>query len=113
MAVTFESALSRFLSECAHVTNVHDLTTKWRIELEGGYFLDLFFNATFGKYSYTLSQGERRILGWDNAPHHQKLANSPHHFHREDGSVVSSNLNGDPDHDLEIVRVEIEEFLAR
>ncbi len=112
MAVTFESALSRFLVECALVTNVHDLATKWRIELKGGYFLDIFFNATVGKYSYTLSKGETRILGWDNAPHHPKLANSPHHFHQADGLIVSSSLNGDPEHDLDIVRIGIEMFLA-
>jgi hypothetical protein len=111
MAIAFESALSRFLAECAYVTNVHDLATKWRIELKGGYFLDIFFNATVGKYSYTLSKGDARILGWDNAPHHSKLANLPHHFHQADGSVVSSRLNGDPEHDLEIVRIEIEKFL--
>lgn len=113
MAVAFESALSQFLAECALVVNVHDLATKWRIELKGGYFLDVFFNANVGKYSYTLSKGETRILGWDNAPHHPKLANSPHHFHRVDGSVVASSLNGDPEHDLEIVRIEVERFLAK
>jgi len=111
MASTFEGALSRFLAECAFVANVHDLATKWRIEFEGGYFLDVFFNAALGKYSYTLSKGETRILGWDNAPHHPKLANSPHHFHRADGSVTASDLTGDPEHDLEIVRIEIERFL--
>lgn len=112
MAVTFEGALSRFLANCAIVTAVHDLATKWRIEIKGGYFLDVYFNATVGKYSYTLSRGERRILGWDNAPHHPNRKNFPHHFHQQDGSVTPSNLNGNPEHDLEIVRVEIEKFLG-
>jgi hypothetical protein len=75
-------------------------------------FSTFFFNATSGKYSYALSQGEQRILGWDNAPHHPDIPNFPHHFHQANSSIVSSNLNGDPDHDLEIVRVAIEEFLA-
>lgn len=112
MAVTLEDALSRFLAKCAHVSAVHDLMTKWRIDLKGGHFLDIYFNGTTRKYSYTLSQGEQRILGWDNAPHHPSYPNFPHHFHQADGSIVSSDLNGDPDHDLEIVRVAIEKFLA-
>jgi len=86
--------------------------TKWRVQLKGGYALDIFFNVNNGKYSYTLSQGESRILGWDNAPHHSNLLNSPHHFHGADGSVTSSMLNGDPENDLELVRVEVERFLT-
>jgi len=43
MAVTLEDALSRFLAKCAYVSAVHDLTTKWRIDLKDGYFLDIFF----------------------------------------------------------------------
>jgi hypothetical protein len=111
MAATLDNALTRFIEKCVFVTAVHDLMTKWRIDLKGGYFLDIYFNRTTGKYSYTLSQGEQRILGWDNAPHHPSQPNFPHHFHKEDGLIVSSDLNGDPDHDLDIVRVEIEKLL--
>jgi len=39
-----------------------------------------------GKYSYTLSQGESRVLAWDNAPHHPNQLNVPHRFHGPDGS---------------------------
>ena len=112
MAVTLDDALTNFIAKCALVSAVHDLMTKWRIDLKGGYFLDIYFNGTKGKYSYTLSQGEQRVLGWDNAPHHPGRSNFPHHFHQADGSILPSKLNGDPDHDLEIVRIAIEKFLA-
>ena len=111
MAATLEAALNRFITTCPLVVSVHNLMTKWRIQFQGGYVLDIYFNAGNGKYSYTLSQGESRVLGWDNAPHHPSQSNFPHHFHKEDGSVIPSSLNGDPENDLELVRVEIERFL--
>ena len=113
MAITLEDALNRFIAVCAFVISVHNLLTKWRIQLNGGYALDIYFNAGNGKYSYTLSMGESRITVWDNAPHHPNLSNFPHHFHSADGSIIPSNLNGDPGHDLEIVRAEIEHILAK
>jgi hypothetical protein len=112
MAAAFHRALTHFITACAYVTAVHDLVTKWRIELTGGYFLDVYFNETLGKYGYTLVKAGTRVLGWDNAPHHPGLPNFPHHVHRPDGRIESSALNGDPDRDLELVRLEIEAFLA-
>jgi hypothetical protein len=111
MAVALEAALNRFISTCQFVVSVHDLATKWRIQLKGGYVLDIYFNADNGKYSYTLSRDENRVLGWDNAPHHSNLSNFPHHFHNPDTSITSSMLNGDPENDLELIRLEIEQFL--
>jgi hypothetical protein len=113
MATGFDRAVARFIASCARVTAVRDLVTKWRLELVGGYILDLYFNETLGKYGYTLVQAGTRVLGWDNAPHHPGLANFPHHVHRPDGRIEPSTLTGDPDHDLEQVRLEIEAFLAR
>ncbi len=113
MATEFNRAVVRFIATCAYVTAVHDLITKWRLELAGGYILDLYFNDTLGKYGYTLVQARRRVLGWDNALHHPGLANFPHHVHRPDGQIEPSALTGDPDHDLEQVRHEIEAFLAQ
>jgi len=60
--------------------------TKWRVQIKGGYALDIYFDASNGKYSYTLSQGESRVLAWDNAPHHPNQLNVPHRFHGPDGS---------------------------
>jgi hypothetical protein len=113
MAAAFHRALTHFITTCAYVTVVRDLVTKWRIELIGGYFLDIYFNETLGKYGYTLVKVDTRVLGWDNAPHHLSLANFPHHVHRPDGQIEPSALTGDPDHDLEQVRLEIESFLRR
>ena len=67
MAATLEGALNHFIANCPLVVSVHHLMTKWRIQLKGGYALDFYFNATSGKYSYTLSQNDNRVLGWDNA----------------------------------------------
>jgi len=78
MAATFHHALAHFIATCAYVMAVRDLITKWRLELAGGYILDLYFNETLSKYSYTLIQAGTRVLGWDNAPHYPGLANFPH-----------------------------------
>jgi hypothetical protein len=94
------------------VQSVRDLVTKQRVVLEGGYVLDLYFNEGQGKYSYTLAQEDRRIIGWDNAPHHSDLTSFPHHFHREDGTVVPSSLAGVPEEDIEAVVVKLNQFLA-
>ena len=112
MATGFNRTVARFIATCADVTGVHDLATKWRLELVGGYTLDLYFNETLGKYSYTLVQAGMRVFGWDNARHHPGLANFPHHVHQPGGQIEPSTLTGDPDHDLEQVRHEIESFLA-
>ena len=112
MAAEFNRAVAQLIAACAYVTAVHDLVTKWRLELVGGYILDLYFNETLGKYGYTLVRASRRVLGWDNARHHPGLANFPHHVHRPNGQIETSTLTGDPDHDLELVRLEIEAFLA-
>ena len=113
MAAAFDRAVAHFIATCRCITVVHDLVTKWRIELTGGYTLDLYFNETLGKYSYTLVEGGKRVLGWDNARHHPGLPNFPHHVHQPDGHTESSTLIGDPAYDLEQVRTEVEAFLVR
>jgi len=35
MAAEFDLAVARFIATCAYVTAVHDLITKWRLELVG------------------------------------------------------------------------------
>jgi hypothetical protein len=105
-------AIARFVTLCPHVRAVHDLVTKQRVDLAGGYVFDLYFNAPLGKYSYTLVYGDRRLIGWDNAPHHPDLTGFPHHVHLEDGSVVPSPLTGVPEQDIEHVAVALNEFLV-
>jgi hypothetical protein len=112
MATDFEEAVERFVAACPYVVALHDLVTKVRLEMTSDYVMDLYHNDTLAKYSYTLVKAEARLLGWDNARHHPQIANFPHHVHRIDGSIEPSALNGDPQHDLELVRLEIERFLA-
>ena len=85
------------------VMKVEFLGTKVRAYLVEGYILDVYYNQTLGKYGYTLIKEGRRVIGWDNAPHHVKVETYPHHFHDVDGSVKPSNLSGDPLRDLDIV----------
>jgi hypothetical protein len=96
-------ALSVLIAHCPYIRSTRDLVTKIRVELERGYALELYFREATGQYSYTLLQGNRRVLGWDNARHHPELPNAPHHFHREDGEAEDSPLAGDPVQDMPIV----------
>lgn len=111
MALSFTQVLDQFVSQCGQVTAVHDLFTKWRLELTQGYLLDCYFNETLDRYSYTLIKDNQRIMGWDNAHHHPYLPNFPHHFHTPDHQVVPSALTGHPEADLEQVRLAVESFL--
>lgn len=112
MATDFEEAVERFVTECPYVVMVQDLVTKVCLEMEADYIMDLYYNETLAKYSYTLVKAEARLLGWDNARHHPLLENFPHHVHRVDGLVEPSKLNGSPEHDLVLVRLKVERFLA-
>jgi len=105
-------AVRRFVDACPHVVAVHDLVTKVRIDLQGGYFVDLYYNATLGKYTYALIHSGRRVIGWDNARHHPGLAHFPHHVHRPDGSVEPSSLVGDPEQDMDMVIAEVNAFFG-
>jgi hypothetical protein len=100
MAPKLVEVIKRFLAECPHIISCQDHLTKTRLELENGYFLDLFYNETLGKYSYTLIKQNQRVVGWDNAPHHSQLSNFPHHFHAMDGTTQPSNFTGDPAQDI-------------
>ncbi len=112
MAGQLARAVARFIACCPYVQSTHDLVSKQRVALEGGYIFDLYFNEAQGKYSYTLIRGEQRIIGWDNALHHPGLTNFPHHFHREDGHVAPSSLTGVPEDDIDIIATKLNEFLA-
>jgi hypothetical protein len=103
MARQLARAVSYFLEGCPSVVAVHDLATKVRIELIDGYLLDLYFNATLGKYTYALIREGQSVRVWDNAPHHPEQTNYPHHCHTEDGSIEPSSLVGDPEQDIVLV----------
>ena len=93
------------------VVRVEFLGTKVRAYLVKGYILDVYYNQTLGKYGYTLIKENKRIIGWDNAPHHIRVETYPHHFHDVDGSVKPSNLSGDPLKDLDVVMDEVREVI--
>ncbi len=111
MDVAFNLAVANFIARCPYVLAVHDLINKWRVDLIENHSVDLFYNATTGKYSYTLVLQNRRVLGWDNALHHPELINYPHHLHLPDGTIIGSSLVGLPAWDIEIVRLAVEAYL--
>jgi len=82
------------------VIRVEFLGGKVRAHLVKGYVLDIYYNQTLKKYSYTLIKGNKRILGWDNAPHHVTIETHPDHFHDVNGTIKPSRLSGDPLKDL-------------
>ncbi len=100
MAPKLVNAITRFLALCPYVITLHNFPTKTRIELQKGYFIDLYYNETLSKYAYTLILSNKRVVGWDNAPHHPSVTTFPHHFHAEDGTVHPSFLIGDPEQDI-------------
>ena len=100
------------LADYSIVARVEFLRTKVRAHLTaGGYVIDIYFNRTLGKYSYTLIKGDKRVIGWDNAPHHLSVRSYPHHFHDVDGTVRSSLLSGDPTKDLSRIMKAVKKFL--
>jgi hypothetical protein len=103
MADQLTEALDLLVALCPYIRSTRDLVTKIRVELERGYFLDLYYRESTGQYSYALILSDERVLGWDNAPHYPDLPNAPHHFHREDGAVEASTLTGSPSADIRIV----------
>lgn len=113
MAPELARAIKRFVEARPYVVAIYDLLAKVRIALQKGYFLDLYYNATLGKYAYTLVRLDRRVLSWDNAPHHPGLANFPHHFHCEDSSIGSSDLKGKPKQNIDHIITAVNEILGR
>lgn len=84
------------------VSRVEFLGTKVRAHVGPARFIDFYYNASSGRYSYTVISRERRVMGWDNAPHHPGLATGPHHFHKG-LSVRESKMTGDPLEDVDRV----------
>ncbi len=113
MAAKLADAIAQLIAGCRYVVSLQDLLTKTRLQLEQGYTLDLYYNETTGKYAYTLVLNNRRVMGWDNAPHHPKLENFPHHFHTAEGNVEASSLSGDPEQDIPRIIQTINDFMKR
>jgi hypothetical protein len=101
----FEVARKLLLSPL--VLDIDVLGTKVRAHLPKGYTLDIYFNATLQKYSYTVIKRNKRIIGWDNAPHHKQVKTYPHHFHTRDGQITQSLMKGKPIEDIPLILKEL------
>ena len=112
MNIEIINASRIFLRECKFAVFAQNLKTKIRIVLKGDYFMDMYYNKTLGKYAYTLVKENRRIIGWDNAPHHKGLDNFPHHFHTADNQTIPSKLKGNPEVDVYIVIETVNKFFV-
>ncbi len=82
------------------VLDIEFLGTKVRAHLPKSYTLDIYYNATLQKYSYTIARQNRRIIGWDNSPHHKNIRTNPHHYHTLDGKITQSKMKGNPPEDI-------------
>jgi hypothetical protein len=74
--------------------------------------MDMYYNKTLGKYAYTLVKENRRVISWDNAPHHKGLDNFPHHFHTVDGQTIPSELKVNPETDVYMVIEAVNKFFV-
>ena len=93
------------------VLDIEFLGTKVRAHLPKGYTLDIYYNATLQKYSYTIIKQNKRIMGWDNAPHHKHVKTYPHHFHTLDGEITQSKMKGSPTEDITTILRETKKTL--
>lgn len=92
--------LAENLANYKVINRIEFLGTKVRAYMPEEYTLDIFYNETTGKYSYTVFKRGKRILGWDNAKHHINIQTYPHHYHSKNGKIKPSELIGDPIKDL-------------
>jgi len=93
------------------ILDIEFFGTKVRAYLPKGYILDIYYNATFQKYSYTIVKQNKRIMGWDNAPHHKHVKTHPHHLHTPDGKISSSKMKGNPTEDIASILKETKRIL--
>lgn len=91
------------------VEKVEIIGGKVRAYYSKNLFLDIFYNEETRRYDYALILDNKRVLGWDNAPHHN-VPSHPHHKH-EGGGVHRSDLKGDVRKDLPIVLDYIKAFI--
>jgi len=94
------------------VLRIEFFKTKVRAYLVNGYALDIYYNTTLGKYSYTVFKENRRILsGIMHLVIKLILETYPPHFRDINGSIKPSNLSGNPLKDLNKIMKIISEIL--
>lgn len=64
------------------------------------------------RYDFALIYNDKRVLGWDNAPHHRQVSTHPHHKH-EFGVLYESDLEGDVALDIHKVLTYIKIFIKQ
>jgi len=102
---------ARKLLQSPIILRIEFLGTKIRAHLSNEHFIDIYYNATLNKYSYTIIKRNQRIIGWDNANHHKYVRSHPHHFHNIKGDVTESPVKGNPIKDLGTVLREAKRIL--
>lgn len=109
---------ARKLLQSPLILRVEFLGTKVRAHLPNEYFLDIYYNATLNKYSYTVVKHGQRIIGWDNAPHHKHVKTHPHHFHINIDidptyrkGIMESSMKGNPVNDIEVILKKTKQIL--
>jgi hypothetical protein len=102
---------ARKLIQSPLILDIEFLGTKVRAHLPKSYILDIYYNATLQKYSYTIIKQNKRIIGWDNAPHHQHVKTHPHHFHTLYGEIAQSKMKGNPTKDVTTALKEAKKIL--
>ena len=95
------------------IIGVEFVGTKLRARLSGALYLDIYYNASMGKYSYFIVKFGTRIIGWDNAPHHAEVSTYPHHFYDENDRIRPSGMKGSPLEDLPEVLTYLAKYLQK
>lgn len=98
------------LSSDPLVIKIVSFETKIRAYYTENLFLDLFYNKATNRYDFALIYKDKRVLGWDNAPHHRQVSTHPHHKH-EFGALFESDLRGDITFDIQKVLKHVKNFV--
>ncbi|MBC8520415.1 MAG: hypothetical protein H8D26_00265 [Methanomicrobia archaeon] len=94
-----DSKIIEALGSDPAVIKIVSFDTKIRAYYTLNLFLDIFYNEETNRYDFALIYNAKRVLGWDNAPHHRQVSTHPHHKH-ELGVLYESDLEGDITSDI-------------
>lgn len=111
MTASILSLLVTVISKYAFVIRIENLYTMIRAYLRNNYFLDVCYNETLQKYSYTINQADLRVIGWDNARYHVNVSSHLHHFHSIDGIIMESQLSENLLQDIKLVMSQLKDEL--
>jgi len=78
-----------------------------------GFQVRIYSNVGHVDYAYQLFREDRPILRWDNKEEFRSLDTYPHHYHDDQGNVLSSVLTGNPQEDIALVLSAIEVYLHK